>query len=92
MRMAVPAAFSLALLLAPLGFTQTTASIPTGKTDPFVGSWKLNVAKSELDANHRAAAARMAEGVNAKVAPSTKRPNRLFQTVKSVRSRVTASH
>lgn len=59
-------------------------------TDRFVGTWKLNVERSEFDKNHRPAAGTMvisineqgeylmaARGINAKGESVTERPNRL---------------
>jgi hypothetical protein len=59
--------------------------------DPFVGTWKLNVEKSEFDPNHRPAAGIMtvevdaegcylqkAEGLNAKGEKVVERPMRLI--------------
>ena len=59
---AVAAALSLTLLPLGPGWTQTAGpgAARTGKAaDPFIGTWKMNPAKSELDPNHRAAEARM---------------------------------
>ena len=60
-------------------------------TDRFVGTWKLNVARSEFDQNHRPTAGTMvvtvdaqgeylmlAHGLNAKGEPVAERPNRLI--------------
>src|SRR5579864_258840 len=59
--------------------------------DPFVGTWKLNVEKSEFDANHRPRAGTMvyeldaegyylqtAEGINEKGEKCAERPQRLL--------------
>ena len=72
--------FSLIVLLVGQGWTQanTNPATPPNQQDPFIGTWKMNPEKSELDPNHRAMAARMyweqeadgyrmtAEGVNAR--------------------------
>ena len=60
-------------------------------TDRFVGTWKLNVERSEFDKNHRPTAGTMvisigehgeylmtARGINANGEPVTERPNRLL--------------
>jgi len=60
-------------------------------TDRFVGTWKLNVERSEFDQHHRPTAGTMvisigehgeyemvARGINAKGEPVTERPNRLI--------------
>jgi len=60
-------------------------------TDPFVGTWILNVEKSEFDANHRPQAATVvveldaegaylqkAEGINEKGEPCAERPERFL--------------
>ena len=60
-------------------------------TDPFVGTWMLNVGRSAFDANHRPTQASMtwerdedgaytllAEGVDAKGAPCAEKPQRLL--------------
>src|SRR5581483_5308538 len=54
----ITVAFSLTLLSVGPGWTQGNAATPQLE-DPFVGIWKMNPAKSELDPNHRAAAATM---------------------------------
>jgi len=59
--------------------------------DPFVGTWKLNVEKSEFDANHHPTAGTMvfeldaqgnylmtAEGLNAKGEKVTERPTKII--------------
>ncbi len=59
--------------------------------DPFVGTWKLNVDKSEFDANHRPKAGTMvyeldsegyylrkAEGIDQKGEPCAERPQRFL--------------
>jgi hypothetical protein len=59
--------------------------------DPFVGTWKLNVEKSEFDANHRPTSGTMvfeldaqghyrmtAEGLNAKGEKVAERPQRII--------------
>ena len=50
---------SLVVLLVRPGWTQAGPSLAdTPKPqDPFIGTWKMNPDKSELDSNHRAKAA-----------------------------------
>src|ERR1041385_2014581 len=72
--------FSLTVLLVHQGSTQanTNPAKALNQQDLFIGTWKMNPEKSELDPNHRAMAAKMyweqeadgyritAEGVNAR--------------------------
>lgn len=59
--------------------------------DPFIGTWKLNVARSEFDPNHRPTQGTMtwqrgadgeylllAEGLDDKGRPCTEKPQRMF--------------
>ena len=78
MTRAIAVILGLTVLLVPSGWTQGSPAAAKKPLDPFVGSWKMNPEKSQLDPNHRVMAAKMswereadgyrliAEGINAR--------------------------
>ena len=83
--------FSLSVLLVGPGWSQvnTKRAEAPNQQDLFIGTWKMNPEKSELDPNHRAMAAKMyweqeadgyrmtAEGVNARGQTVKESPQRI---------------
>ena len=88
--------FGLMILLVHAGWTQATPSLTKtpNAEDPFVGTWKMNPEKSELDPKHRAMAAKMywereadgyrmsVEGINARGQVVKEAPQRFLPDAK----------